>query len=439
MESDLIAAVATAPGAAGSIGIVRLSGSGIDRISAELLDQPALAGRICKRAFLDADHSVLDEGIALLFAAPRSFTGEDVLELQGHGGIAVVNRLLQRCLQLGARPAGPGEFTRRAFVNGRINLEQAEGIADLIGATTDRAARLAAASARGAIGRRCREFSKQLREIRANIEAFIDFSDQDIEPDSAAKVRASIGELTGRIGEFASECQASLVLRQSMRIALIGAPNVGKSSILNRLTGEATAIVSEEAGTTRDLVRATVAINGLAVEVADTAGLRAHAASVEQEGMQRALEAARGADLTIEVRDCRQPEQAAALPEDLAAPELTVLNKIDAAGIEPGRVQGAIRLSAKTGAGIQLLAEEVSRRLAGSGGETSVLARQRHVDSLHKALELLAEAGSHDPAGCPEVAAELLRAADACLGEIVGVSVADDILGEIFSRFCIGK
>ena len=332
MASDLIAAVATPAAAAGSIGVVRLSGSGIDRISAELLDRPAVAGRICKRTFLAADRSVLDEGIALLFAAPRSFTGEDVLELQGHGGVAVVNRLLQRCLQLGARPAGPGEFSRRAFANGRISLEQAEGIADLIGATTDRAARLAAASAAGAIGRRCREFSKQLREIRANIETFIDFSDQDLEPESAEKVRRRIGELAAALGEFAGECRASLGLRQRLQVAVIGAPNVGKSSILNRLTGEQTAIVAAEAGTTRDLVRATIALGGLAVEVADTAGLRTGGGEVEQEGMRRAREAARGADLIIEVRDCRQPE-AAARPDSLPAPDLTVLNKIDTAGL----------------------------------------------------------------------------------------------------------
>ena len=438
MESDLIAALAT-PAAAGSIGIIRLSGAGIDRISSQLLDRPAVAGRICKRSFLADDRAVIDEGIALLFAAPGSFTGEDVLELQGHGGVAVLDLLLQRCLQLGARQAAPGEFTRRAFANGRISLEQAEGIADLIGATTDRAARLAAASARGAIGDRCRGLSGRLRKLRADIEALIDFSDQDIEPESGARLRAGIGRLAGELAGFTDECRASLALRRSARITLIGAPNVGKSSILNRLAGEQAAIVADEPGTTRDLVRAAVCVNGLAVEVTDTAGLRGGGSRTEREGMRRALASARESDMTIEVRDCRQPDAPAARPEGLPEPDLIALNKIDAGRIDPGADGRRIRISAKTGAGFRLLAERIGRHLAGDGGETTLLARQRHVDALQRAQAELAAAASHDPGAAPELAAELLRRADACLGEIVGAAVADDILGDIFSRFCIGK
>ncbi|MCY4325410.1 MAG: 50S ribosome-binding GTPase [Betaproteobacteria bacterium] len=258
-------------------------------------------------------------------------------------------------------------------------------------------------------------------------------------PESATKIRADIEQLANELGALAGQCRSSLTMRQASRITLIGEPNVGKSSILNRLTGEQTAIVDAEAGTTRDLVRATIAINGLAVEIADTAGLRKPAGAIEQEGMRRAHEAARAADLTIEVRDCRQPDRAATAPDQLPAADLIVLNKIDAAGLKPGCDQGVIRLSAKTGAGIDLLAGEIARLLAAGSAETSILARQRHVDALDKALELLSEAAAANPDGDPEVAAELLRSADARLGEIVGVNVADDVLGEIFARFCIGK
>jgi tRNA modification GTPase len=402
-------------------------------------------------SFRDAQGDALDRGIALFFPAPASYTGENVLELQGHGGPAVLALVLKRCLDLGARVAEPGEFTKRAFLNDKIDLAQAEAVADLISATTAAGVRAATRSLAGEFSREVHTMLDRLVELRIFIEATLDFPEEDVEFVRAADVAAKIQHLQQTIEGLLGRSRHGLLLLEGLEVVLIGQPNVGKSSLLNQLVGEDRAIVTAVAGTTRDAIRSSVEVEGIPLHIIDTAGLRDTNDAVEQIGIARAWAEIERADLALLITDARAPQHAgdtaivARLPAKL--PRLVVRNKIDLAGVEARRtaVDGIaeIWLSAKTGTGIDLLRQAILE-VAGAEENThdAFLARERHVRALGAAGEHLALAMAHlSPAAAPalELCAEELRQAHDALGEITGAHTADDLLGAIFSRFCIGK
>lgn len=439
---ETIAAVATPPGR-GGIGIVRVSGPRAREIVRAVAGElPAPRSATFSR-FSAGDGQPIDEGIALFFPAPHSYTGEDVIELQGHGGPVVMRELLRRCVALGARVAQPGEFTRRAFLNGRIDLAQAESVADLIDAASAEAARSAARSLAGVFSDRIHELSRQLLELRVHVEACIDFPEEEIDAADREVQRASLQRLCESLERLLAEARQGAVLREGLVVVLAGRPNVGKSSLLNRLAGEEVAIVTPLAGTTRDYVRASISIEGVPIDLVDTAGLRETQDAVEKIGVERSWRAlhSAGAALFIEEAQASSAEDAklrAQLPAGL--PFARVVNKIDLAGLAPGREDGAetvIRLSAKTGEGIEALR---SWLLAVAGwrphGEGVFMARERHLRALEAARGALEAAGQ---AQAFEIIAEELRIAHRQLGLITGEVSADDLLGEIFSSFCIGK
>lgn len=442
-RGDVIAAIATAPGRA-AIGVVRLSGSGLARVARTITGRD-IAGRVATLApFFDAEGKALDQGIALFFPAPHSYTGEDVLELQGHGGPVVLQLLLQRCLELGARLAEPGEFTQRAFLNGKLDLVQAESVIDLIDASTAQAARGAMRSLQGEFSRRIQALGVRLVELRALVEATLDFPEEDIDALDRAAVRDRLQEAVAALESLLDAARHGNVLREGLHVALAGAPNVGKSSLLNRLAGEDVAIVTDVPGTTRDPIRQMLDVGGIPLHIIDTAGLRETRDAVERIGVERAWGAIGRADAIIVVADARDAQWAndplvAELPQGV--PQIRVMNKIDLAELPP-RIEDAagdavVWLSAKTGAGVDLLREALAS-LAGvsTTAETVLLARQRHLRALHQAHEHLQQAGrlSH-----VELFAEELHLAHRALSSITGEFNADQLLGEIFQRFCIGK
>jgi len=444
-RGDTIAAVATPPGR-GGIGIVRISGAlarDILRAVAGALPAPRHAELTKFRA---ADGAVIDEGIALFFAAPHSYTGEDVVELQGHGGPVVMQMLLARSIELGARIAEPGEFTRRAFLNDRLDLAQAESVADLIDAASVEAARSAARSLTGEFSSRVHELAADLGDLRMHVEACIDFPEEEIDPADRSAQRRKLEAVRAKLERVLDAAAQGAVLREGLTAVLIGRPNVGKSSLLNRLAGDDIAIVTPIAGTTRDSVRATIAIEGVPVHLVDTAGLRAAADEIERLGIERTWRAVESAGAALFVTE---PDQAlddealaylAKLPADI--PVARIVNKIDltadAAGREAIGDTLVIRLSAKTGSGIEALRAWLLE-VAGwkPHGEGVFIARQRHLVALQAAARHLAEAQRQMQAF--ELMAEELRLAQIALGRITGEVSADDVLGAIFSRFCIGK
>jgi len=443
--ADTIVAVATAQGRAG-IGIVRVSGKDLTSLTSRLLGKLP-APRVATHCnFLGAEDEPLDSGIALFFPAPASYTGEDILELQGHGGPVVLQMLLRRCVELGARLAEPGEFTRRAFLNGKIDLAQAEGISDLIEAATERAARCALRSLRGDFSATIQEAANGLIELRALVEATLDFPEEEIDAIHQADVLKRLASLSDRVSRALMRGRQGSVLRNGLQVVLAGQPNVGKSSILNRLAGEEIAIVTEIPGTTRDPVRQVIQVEGVPIHVTDTAGLRNTADRVEAIGVARAWEAIEKADVLVLVIDARTGVEAAdnaviaRLPGNLA--RVVVFNKIDVSGHAPGTTEdetGArIYLSAKTGEGMDRLRDAL---LAAAGwridSEDVFIARERHLAALERVSEALAEARQHVAQG--ELLAEELRLVQRELGTITGEFSTDDLLGEIFSRFCIGK
>jgi tRNA modification GTPase len=444
-RGDTIAAVATPPGR-GGIGVVRISGplaGGIAHAVAGAVPEPR---RATLGAFRAADGVVIDEGIALYFPAPHSYTGEDVLELQGHGGPTVMRMLLARALELGARIAEPGEFTRRAFLNDRLDLAQAESVADLIDAASVEAAKSAARSLTGEFSARVHALVAALSDLRVHVEACIDFPDEEIDPaDRAAQQEELAAIRAGLDAVFAAAAQGA-VLRDGLTAVLVGRPNVGKSSLLNRLAGDDVAIVTPIAGTTRDSVRVTIQIEGVPIHLVDTAGLRAAADEVERLGIERTWRAVRAAGAVLFVtepqREATDEELAylAQLPADI--PVARVMNKVDLTREAPGvrsEAQGAaMRVSAKTGAGVEALRAWLLD-VAGwkPHGEGLFLARQRHLVALEEAQAHLEKARAHTQAF--ELFAEEVRLAQVALGRITGEVSADDVLGAIFARFCIGK
>jgi tRNA modification GTPase len=449
-NTDIIAAIATPPGR-GGIGVVRVSGPDLTRIVEGIVDRP-LAPRVATSAtFRGAQGETLDQGIALFFASPASYTGENVLELQGHGGPAVLALVLNRCLDLGARLAEPGEFTKRAFLNDKIDLAQAEAVADLISATTAAAVRAATRSLVGEFSREVHTLLDRIVELRVFIEATLDFPEEDVAFVHAADVAGKIEQLQKSLDGLLGRSRQGRMLLEGLQVVLIGQPNVGKSSILNQLVGEDRAIVTPVAGTTRDAIRSSVEVEGIPLHVIDTAGLRETADAVEQAGIARTWSEIGRADLALVITDARAPQHAGdtaiVARLDPTLPRLVVRNKIDLASLEARRsnIDGVaeIWLSAKTGSGVELLRRAI---LEAAGAEESThnafLARERHLRALSSAREFLARASTHlAPTSAPalELCAEDLRQAHDALGEITGAHTADDLLGEIFSRFCIGK
>jgi len=449
-NSDIIAAIATPPGK-GGIGVVRVSGGSLELLARKVagsLPQPRQA-RLSK--FVDEAGLVIDQGIVLYFPAPHSYTGEDVLELQGHGGPAVMNLLLSSCLSAGARLAQPGEFTLRAFLNNKLDLAQAESVADIINASTGDAARCAMRSLQGEFSRAIRDLVEALITLRIRVEASLDFPEEEIEHVGGGDVTDKLEAIRTQLeGVLMSATQGSL-LREGIRVVLVGQPNVGKSSLLNQLTGEETAIVTEIPGTTRDAIRETIEIEGIPIHVVDTAGLRDTQDAVEKIGMARTRDAVGKANFILLVVDSRcgiTAEDRQILQElPVTLPLIHVYNKIDLltgpGGVEAPEGDSAVYVSAKTGSGVDVLRRKLLK-MAGwrthASGEGIFMARQRHLHALKQARTHLKDAAGLAANAAPlELLAEELRIAQKTLSSITGEFNADDLLGEIFSRFCIGK
>ena len=444
-HSEIIAAIATAPGR-GGIGVVRVSGAGLLPFAGVLTGKTPSPRRATLSDFLGADGVPIDRGILLYFPAPHSFTGEDVLELQAHGGPVVLQMLLARCLELGARLAAPGEFSQRAFLNDKLDLVQAEAVADLIEAGTEAAARSALRSLSGEFSREVRALVARLTELRMLVEATLDFPEDEIDVlrDTDAARRLSV--FSADLALLLERARAGRLLRSGLHVVLAGLPNVGKSSLLNRLAGEERAIVTEVAGTTRDAVRETIQVEGIPLHIIDTAGLRETDDVVEKIGIERAWREIGRADVVLQLVDARSGEtpgdHAIALRLPPGIERIVVENKCDLAGQAAARFTAGgrvhLRLSAKSGEGIGLLHDELLRVAGWSGhGEDVVLARERHLEALGEAAEKSALAARR--LDQIELCAEELRLAQEALSRITGEFTADDLLGEIFSRFCIGK
>ena len=443
-HADTIAAIATSPGRAG-IGVVRISGPAVRNIAAAVLRR-SLEARVATLCdFLEADSMILDRGIAIFYAAPNSYTGEDVLELQGHGGLAVLQLVLRRCLDVGARPAQPGEFTQRAFLNDKLDLAQAESVADLIDASSEAAARGAMRSLAGEFSGRVAQLNDALIELRSLIEATLDFPEEEIDFLERSGAMKKLTRLRTGVATLLAVAEQGRILRDGAKVALIGQPNVGKSSLLNRLAEEEVAIVTEIPGTTRDPLRHELAIEGVPVHVVDTAGLRHATDAVEKIGIERAWREIQQADLALLVVDATLGlteadfRILAKLPQNLK--RIFIFNKIDILGEPPMEIQTVdgtqIWLSAKTGQGIDLLRAALLRSIGWQSTQEGIfIARERHLQALRNAEAALAQANE---SGSLELIAEELRLAQQAFANITGKFSADDLLGEIFSRFCIGK
>jgi len=445
---DTIAALATPPGR-GGIGVIRVSGPLASSIAREILGEVPRPRRAVIRPFRDADGQTLDQGLALYFAAPASFTGEDVLELHGHGGPVVMDMLLARMLQLGARVAQAGEFSRRAFLNDKLDLAQAEAIADLIDSGSVEAARAALRSMQGEFSVAVNSLTEAVTETRMHVEAAIDFPEEDIDFLADTALRGRIDGAIELCAQIAAKARQGALLREGMTVVIAGRPNAGKSSLLNRLAGYDAAIVTAIPGTTRDVLRERIAIDGMPLHIADTAGLRDEADIVEAEGIRRARQEMTRADRILYVVDGElRPDPAdverelANLPQDV--PVTLVINKIDLLAMTSRYEQSQpprLYVSAITGEGIDLLREHLKECMGFQGADSgTVSARRRHLDALTRADCHLQEARRQlldQRAG--ELMAEELRQAQRALAEITGEFTSDDLLGRIFSSFCIGK
>ena len=441
-DKDVIAAVATAPGR-GGIGVIRISGFNLEKLIQGLVGTPPNPRTATFSRFKDVQGEVLDEGIVLYFQAPHSFTGEDVLELQGHGGPQILQLLLERCLELGARPAEPGEFSRRAFLNNKIDLAQAESIADLIDAQSREAARSAVRSLSGAFSRHVHDLVEALIRLRILVEATLDFPEEEVDFLEKADAFGQLDRIDDHLARVLDQARQGALFREGLNVVLIGQPNVGKSSLLNQLAGFEAAIVTDIAGTTRDTVREAIQIEGVPLHITDTAGLRETDDPVEIMGIARAWEAIGRADVALLLVDTTHgvgERERAILDKLPEIPLLTLHNKIDIPGEHPRLAEDGMELwlSAKSGEGIDLLKQRLLQ-LAGwqAAGEGTFMARKRHLDALHRARQHMEQARLQ--VRQLELLAEELRLAQEALAEITGEFTADDLLGEIFSRFCIGK
>ncbi len=432
---DTIVAIAT-PAGRGGIGVVRLSGPAVPGISKKLIGRLPEPRHATVAIFRDMHRERIDQGIALYFPAPNSYTGEAVLELQGHGGAMVMQQLLAACLDAGARLAEPGEFTRRAFLEGKLDLAQAEAVADLIDAASREAARSALRSLSGEFSAAIDRLKTQLIELRALTEAMLDFPEEELDSLHRDDAGARLAAVKAQLEELLAKSRQGSLLRSGIHAVIAGRPNVGKSSLLNRLAGEERAIVTPIAGTTRDALREPIQIQGVPLVVVDTAGLRAASDLVEQLGVERTQRELERADLVLAVHEAGAADSP---PVDLppGVPRIDVYNKLDLAGgfrAPPG----GVAVSAKTGEGLDRLRRAILAAVGWtSSGESVFLARERHLRALKRAGAHIEAAGAQLPRW--EFFAEELRLAHLALGEITGEFSAEDLLGEIFSRFCIGK
>ena len=438
---DTIAAIATAAGAAG-VGVVRVSGPGCAAIAQALLGRAPTPRHAHYLAFRDADGEVIDDGLLLSFPGPRSYTGEDVLELQAHGSPVLLARLLARCLALGARPARPGEFTERAFLAGKLDLAQAEAVADLIAAGSEAAARAARRSLDGEFSRRVHAVVEDLTGLRTWLEAALDFPEEEIDFLAAPELHARLAAVTAALAALRADAGRGKRLVDGLHVVIAGAPNAGKSSLLNALAGEERAIVTDIAGTTRDLLREQVRLDGIEITLVDTAGLRESPDRVEAEGIRRARVELARADLVLAVLDDRAPVPPTGLPPGV--PVLWLHNKADLTGAPAHaeeRPDGRhLWLSARDGTGLDALRQALGAAAGrGEGQDGAFSARARHLDALDAAAGHLDSAARQLAAGAGELAAEDLRATQAVLGSITGTVDADALLGRIFASFCIGK
>jgi len=446
---DAIAAIATAPGR-GGIGVVRVSGPDLLPLAEQLNGKRPQPRYATLADFKAADGNTIDSGLILYFPAPHSFTGEDVLELQGHGGPVVMQLLLGRCLDLGARLAEPGEFTRRAFLNSKLDLAQAEAVADLIDAATVAAARSAVRSLQGEFSQAVHALVDEMINLRMLVEATLDFPEEEIDFLKAADAFGRLDRLATRLNEVFDRAGQGKLLQAGLHVVLAGQPNVGKSSLLNRLAGDELAIVTPIAGTTRDALKSSIQIEGIPLHIIDTAGLRDTADEVERIGIARTWREIERADVVLLLVDDRHGlapadhDILARLPERL--PRIVVRNKIDLSGGQAARHEegdGSITvdLSAKAGIGIDLLQQELLRVAGWHQAEDVFIARERHLRALGLARHHLAAARAvvEGPLPALELFAEELRLSQQALSEITGEFSADDLLGVIFSRFCIGK
>ncbi len=418
-----------------------MSGADIAPLAAAILGRVPEPRHATFCPFLDGDGQAIDEGIALVFAAPHSFTGEHVLELQGHGGPVVMNLLLERCIELGARLAEPGEFSRRAFLNGKLDLAQAEAVADLIDAASTEAARSAVRSLSGAFSARIAELVEALTRLRMLVEATLDFPEEEIDFLRDADAFGRLDAIDARLAAVRAQAKQGVLLREGLSVVLIGQPNVGKSSLMNQLAGFEAAIVTEIAGTTRDTVREAIQIQGVPLHIIDTAGLRDTDDPVEKLGIARTWAAVEKADVALLLVDAAHglgEREAAILQRLPQVARLTIHNKIDLTAESPRAAGDEVWLSARTGAGVDLLRDKLLEAAGWQAvGEGAFMARARHLDALSRAAGHLAAA--RESAAQLELFAEELRLAQAALSEITGEFSADDLLGEIFSKFCIGK
>jgi len=452
--TDTICAIATPPGA-GGLGIVRLSGPLVPSIARGILGELPAPRHAHLSDFADGAGGVIDRGIALYFPAPASFTGEDTLELQAHGGVFILQQLLMRALELGARLAGPGEFSQRAFLNDKLDLAQAEAIADLIESQTDAAARAAQRTLQGVFSEQVHKLQDGLTALRVFVEAAIDFPEEEIDFLGESDVAERGRELQERLGGLLREARQGRLLRDGIVLAIIGPPNAGKSSLLNALSGQDSAIVTAIPGTTRDVLREQIDLEGIPVHVADTAGIRETRDEIEAEGVRRALQALETADIVLLLEDVTENAGADAAVPGVELPRavtcLKVGNKIDL--LAPAELESRLSgggpdrlwISARTGQGLDRLRRRIREIVGAAGGSDgaaggSFSARQRHVDALKRAARHV-EAGVEvlTASGAGELFAEELRLAQQALGEITGEMLADDLLGQIFSSFCIGK
>ncbi|MFG6176310.1 tRNA uridine-5-carboxymethylaminomethyl(34) synthesis GTPase MnmE [Halomonas sp. THAF12] len=448
---DTIAALATPPGR-GGIGIIRVSGPACRAIAASLLGH-CPAPRYALYGPFRGEHGMIDEGIALFFEGPNSFTGEDVLELQGHGGPVLMDLLLEHCVRLGARLARPGEFSERAFLNDKLDLAQAEAIADLIEASSRGAAENALRSLQGEFSRRVETLVQRLIELRMYVEAAIDFPEEEIDFLADGHVAGKLAEVQNELGEVRAAAAQGALMREGMSVVIAGRPNAGKSSLLNALTAQETAIVTEIEGTTRDVLREHIHLDGMPLHVIDTAGLRDTPDAVERIGVARAWEEIAKADRVLLMVDAATTEALDPMAiwpefvERLADPSRLTLvrNKVDTSHETPGldlsTATPVVRLSAKTGEGVDNLKEHLKAIMGYSTTtEGRFSARRRHLDALDRAGQSLCNGEAQlSGYGAGELLAEDLRDAQQALGEITGEFSADDLLGEIFGSFCIGK
>ncbi|MEI8571779.1 tRNA uridine-5-carboxymethylaminomethyl(34) synthesis GTPase MnmE [Methylomonas sp. LW13] len=445
LGGDTIAAIATPPGN-GGVGVIRISGPSASGIAQSLTGKTLPKPRYAQFVhFLDADGRVIDSGLLLYFAAPASFTGEQVIELQGHGGSVVLDMLLRRVLELGARLANPGEFSQRAFLNNKIDLAQAEAIADLISSGTEQAVRSAQQSMQGVFSEQINELIDELIELRVFIEAAIDFVDEEIDFLGDGVVAGRIARLQSKLAGIGKTAQQGRLLHDGMTVVLAGKPNAGKSSLLNALAGHDAAIVTDIAGTTRDVLRERIQLDGMPLHVIDTAGLHDSDNPVEQEGIRRARQEIAKADRILLLIDSTDPDSAsldASLPANIAVTR--VFNKIDLVGGQAQVLetpQGTeIHLSIKHRLGLDLLRQHLKQSMGFTESADNVfVARTRHIQALQLAAQAVDRAAEQLLHQAHELVAEELRQAQTSLSAITGEFTSDDLLGEIFSSFCIGK